>query len=182
MLKIHEQFLKLEEVKVMSLKRSQSSRPAAAQNNMAEKNNNTAESALETRSVHDQHCTSQLQVCCHTLGTTFPPPQYPISESRTLFQEIRTSLPWLPSDTGISKLTSALCTNHYWSQTHLTSGPWVAAVSNKQSLVTLHSKFFENPKGKMEHKPTHCCILTLKLFWLPSGKYSTNLKILKTLK
>lgn len=75
MLNICEQLLKLEEVKMMSLKRSQSSRPALAQNNVAEKNNNnsTAESALGTGPVHDQHCISQLQVCCHTLGTTFSP-------------------------------------------------------------------------------------------------------------
>lgn len=66
---------------------------------------------------------------------------------------------------------SLLITNY-----DLTSGLWVVAIINKQSLVM----WYDSSSVKMKHKSLHNHILTLRLFSPQQGKYSTNVKILKT--
>lgn len=145
--------------------------------------NNTAESRLESRSFHDQHSTSQLKVCHQKLGTIFYflPLNIQSLKTERFFQERGKTVTaairhWY--------FHLAICTLHQSlliTNCDLTSGLWVAAIINKQSLVILSdSKFSEKAKGKMKHKPTHCHILMLRLFSPQSGKHSTNLKILRT--
>lgn len=142
--------------------------------------NNTAESRLETGSFHDQHSTSQLRAYHHKVGTLDI--QYSVSENRKLVLRGRekpamTAIRYWYFHVDICTLYKSLLIT----SCDLTKELWVAAVINEQSLAMLSdSKFFENAKGEMKHKPVRCLILTLRPFSPQLGKYSTNLMILKT--
>lgn len=133
--------------------------------------NNMAESTLETRSFHNQHCPSQLLVCRPKLGTIFSPSIFNLWKQNA-FSKRGHSVLRLPSGTLALPCWQRHCAQVITDrELGLDFRWWVAATTNKRSLVMLQdSEVFENAEGKMKHKPVHSCILALKQFSPQSGK------------